>query len=432
MKRFMSKKLLVVGVAVALVLGIGGAAFAYFTTTGTGTGNAYTGAGSTVSITQLPPKSAVLYDSVVSPLPGSLPSYGFESDSVTEFGNEINLASPGQELSSVVVTMESWTCGNWAAAGSPPCTSTPGSSYSVPITLYIYNVGAGNTVGSFIASDTQSFNIPFRPSANASCPSGEWYDNTATALAYGVTADNKCHSGLATNITFDGSAFSTPNITLPGSVIYGIAFNTTDYGLAPTHVPGPYDSLNVALSQDPTNVTVGSDSIVGGDWLNSSNASSYCDGGVGGTGAFRLDAAAGGCSSSPSSNDAINSPAPSATTYYIPAVQFNGLASGYIYLMPGGPAQAIDFSITNAGGSPAYVQGVTFAITSVSGTTDNAACLASGWFTLVQPSIPVGVNIPANTTVDYQPSGGAIALIESGTNQDICENATLGLTFTSS
>ncbi len=31
MKRFMNKKVAVVGIAVALVLGIGGAAFAYFT-----------------------------------------------------------------------------------------------------------------------------------------------------------------------------------------------------------------------------------------------------------------------------------------------------------------------------------------------------------------------------------------------------------------
>ena len=43
MKRFMNKKMLVVGVAVALVLGIGGVAFAYFTSNGTGTGSADVG-----------------------------------------------------------------------------------------------------------------------------------------------------------------------------------------------------------------------------------------------------------------------------------------------------------------------------------------------------------------------------------------------------
>jgi hypothetical protein len=50
MKRFMSKKLLVVGVAVALVIGIGGAAFAYFTTTGSGTGSAAIGDSSPLTV----------------------------------------------------------------------------------------------------------------------------------------------------------------------------------------------------------------------------------------------------------------------------------------------------------------------------------------------------------------------------------------------
>jgi hypothetical protein len=43
MKRFMNKKLLVVGLAAGLALGIGGAAFAYFTSSGSGTGTAQVG-----------------------------------------------------------------------------------------------------------------------------------------------------------------------------------------------------------------------------------------------------------------------------------------------------------------------------------------------------------------------------------------------------
>jgi hypothetical protein len=50
MKRFMNKKLLVVGVVVALILGIGGAAFAYFTTTGSGTGSAPIGSASPLTV----------------------------------------------------------------------------------------------------------------------------------------------------------------------------------------------------------------------------------------------------------------------------------------------------------------------------------------------------------------------------------------------
>ena len=61
MKRFMNKKLLVVGVAVALVLGVGGAAFAYFSSTGSGTGSAGVGTGSNLIITQI---GAPVYNSL--------------------------------------------------------------------------------------------------------------------------------------------------------------------------------------------------------------------------------------------------------------------------------------------------------------------------------------------------------------------------------
>ena len=42
--------------------------------------------------------------------------------------------------------------------------------------------------------------------------------------------DNTCDNGLATNVTFDLSA---QNVVLPSKVIYGIAYNTSDYGAVP-------------------------------------------------------------------------------------------------------------------------------------------------------------------------------------------------------
>ena len=77
----------------------------------------------------------------------------------------------------------------------------------------------------------------------------------------------------------------------------------------------PYDSLNVALSQDPTNVTKGHDPDTGKLWWNTSTASDYCDSGTAGSGFFRLD--------SPSTTPCwgVNSPFDSAP-FYVPAVQF--------------------------------------------------------------------------------------------------------------
>src|ERR1039458_4950048 len=86
MKRFMSKKVLVVGVAVAVLLGVGGAAFAYFTTTGTGNGTAGVANAKAVTISQI----GGGYDSLIA---GSGDPYiqdqCFGCSGITEFGNDI-------------------------------------------------------------------------------------------------------------------------------------------------------------------------------------------------------------------------------------------------------------------------------------------------------------------------------------------------------
>ena len=112
-----------------------------------------------------PPQTVAVYDSTISPLPGNIPSFGVEAYAFNQIGNEINLATPGgppKQLNNVVVTMSSWHC----EAGdvfSGTCVSIPGHTYSVPITFTIYNQGASaGTVGSVIATRTQTFDIPYR------------------------------------------------------------------------------------------------------------------------------------------------------------------------------------------------------------------------------------------------------------------------------
>jgi hypothetical protein len=236
----------------------------------------------------------VIYNSTISPLPGNQPSVGVESSFFNEFGNQVSLAGTSLVLGKVTVTMSSWACqfGHWT--NNTCLTTTKGAAFSEPITFNIYNANApGSTLpGSLITTVTQTFSIPYRPSDNITkCPSGgTWYD----------TSSKTCFHGLATNITFD---FTSKNVTLPSSIVYGIAYNTTDSGYVPIGTTScntssggcGYDSLNIALSTDPTNVTVGFDPNPGTVFQYNRYPAGYCDGGTAGTGVFRLDSPGNGC-----------------------------------------------------------------------------------------------------------------------------------------
>jgi hypothetical protein len=97
--------------------------------------------------------AAVVYDSTTTPLPGDMPaSEGFECCGNSELGNQISFSGTARELHSVVVTMDSWGCGvtggtpSWYPPGPTAglCVTTPGTTFSEPITLNIYAVGPAN------------------------------------------------------------------------------------------------------------------------------------------------------------------------------------------------------------------------------------------------------------------------------------------------
>ncbi len=256
--------------------------------------------------------SGVIYNSVISPLPGNLPSYGFESVAFNEFGNAVNFSGGANHtLNKVVVTMSSWGCaaGNWYLK---TCSTPEDASFAQPITLNIYNPTTSNGVnpGTKITSITKTFNIKYRPSASAECKgtdAGKWYDEDS----------KRCFNGLAQNITFD-----LKNVKVGSSAIFGISYNTTHYGYAPigqsaacftTPQGCGYDSLNVALTEDPTNITAGSSVDIGKAWFASPSSSNYTDGGAAGVGTFRLD--------SPSTAPAWGVDASNAAPWYVPAIK---------------------------------------------------------------------------------------------------------------
>jgi hypothetical protein len=245
-----------------------------------------------------PSKTNVIYNSVINGGPPSnLPSVGAEAYAFNEFGNGITFAGTARRVSNVVVTLSSWGCvqGTWL---NHDCSTPSGATFSLPMTLNIYDA-AGTTL---VATSTQTFTVPYRPSASPKCTgdnAGKWYSSGLKA----------CFNGFASNVTFNFAG-----VTLPDRVVYGIAYNTSHYGYTPigeapacygTVAGCPYDSLNIALSDETTDVSAGTDTNQGTIWQDSSIASEYCDNGVAGTGTFRLDSVITPCWSP-----------------YVPAVQF--------------------------------------------------------------------------------------------------------------
>ncbi len=408
------KKAVVAGLALVVAVVTGGVAYAFFSSPGAGSGAAQIGTAANVSIHQ---DGTTVYDSTIAPLPANTYSLAFEATGTYEFGNEITPVASSSPLSTVVVDMSSFACQSGSGA---TCVTTPGSTFPATLTLNIYS--PVSPTGSPLATDTQTFNIPFRPSSNG-CPSDDtaWYDATTAT----------CNHGLLTPVTFN---FSSQDFVLPSTLVYGVEFNTADYGPAPTHDgSAPYNSLNVGLATEPTNVTVGADTDPGHVFV----AGTQGDIGPGEVTCSTLGSGFAKYSTAACGNNGLGS------TWNIPAVQFNVTNAVAPDLYPGGPAQPLNFTIDNLGSVPAHVGSVTVSVaydpsnnfiesTPGDTNTDVAGCYVS-WFGFNNTPVTVNGNIPPGPT-DYlsTSTGASIYMAESGTNQDACENAAVGLVFTSS
>jgi hypothetical protein len=234
-----------------------------------------------------------VYNSIPNPLPPNVASEGPEAYAYTEIGDGLNLAGPtGRTLDHVKVIMSSWGCqaGNWYTKAT--CVTTPGATFTQLITLNIYAVAPGTppSPGALLASATESFVIPYRPSSDSvNCDGTAWYDSKTET----------CYHGLTSPITFD---LSSLNVPLPSQVIVGIEFNSTHYGPNPvgqsaacysTTAGCPYDSLNVSTdSNGGFFQAIGSVLDVDGIFFNYANAANSCSG-TAPIGVFALDAAPG-------------------------------------------------------------------------------------------------------------------------------------------
>jgi hypothetical protein len=215
-----------------------------------------------------------VYDNTPTPQPGNVSSWGYEATQTSEFGGQIQLAGTARANPTISVLMSSWGCqtGHWY---SNDCVTTPGATFSHPLTVKVYAVGPGNAPGALLASQNKTFAIPYRPTASGVCGDGRWSDGT------------NCFNGKAVNL-----AFNPLGVTLPSNVIVSVAYNTTHYGANPIGASAPcytssagcgYDSLNVGLWDPPT---VGSTPLPADAYLNSATPGQYCDLGSGGSGTF--------------------------------------------------------------------------------------------------------------------------------------------------
>lgn len=211
----------------------------------------------------------VIYNSIPAPLPGNYTSLGYQATSTQEFGELIKFAPGGaRNLTTVTLGMSDW-------AKHSDYQSMSAAGYNVPLTLNLYSVGAGNSVGGVIATRTIDSLVPWRPEASAGCTGGAWMDG-----------NGDCFNGKAFTVAFDFGG-----VVVPDSVIYGLAFNTQTHGYSPTGVAGPVDSLNFGLTAA---ATVGSNPLPDIAYWNTSFAGFYSDNGAGGTGTFRQDTGWGG------------------------------------------------------------------------------------------------------------------------------------------
>jgi hypothetical protein len=205
--------------------------------------------------------SQVLYSSLVSPYSAQNPpnewwSLSFGGTQATQFGDKVNLASSSR-LGSATVMLDSQACQTGTGL---TCVTTKGATFPVSIMFTIYRPGAtGGTVGAVLATQTKTFNVPYRPSANpTACAAGtnsifagppgtndgtQWLDPATGTCYYGVV--------YPATFRFEGSR------ELPTTVVYGVSYDATS--------SVPASSLNVLMSTESASgaVTVGSDTDPG-------------------------------------------------------------------------------------------------------------------------------------------------------------------------
>ena len=273
------KRMTVASVALAVALIGAGVAYAFWSSPGAGAGSVQTGTTSNVEINQL---GTPLYNSTIG-LDDYSYSQAFNGPQITQFGDEVTLASAPGALTSAIVGMTMCDGG---------CAGTNASVIPSYVTSVTFNVYAPGDLSTPLTSDTENITVPAVPVDTAA-------------------------------VTFNAlfSNFS-PSEVLPSTVVYGVTLNGLVADCASTpgdcgNDPDPVGSLNVNIVPEPTDVTVGSDTNAGTLFVRSAQAD------ISGT---ALGSNLGACTGAPTS--------PLTTFQEIPV----SCAAGYGNMTPPSPA----------------------------------------------------------------------------------------------
>lgn len=380
MKRLFKTKKGAALLATVVAVAVAGGAYAFFTSGGSGTGTAKTGTATALVIKQI----GAGYDSLIPISDGGYPGPYIQDQcmnacsGITQIGNQVTLANSGyQRLTSVVVAFRN---------RGPEV--NPGGAQDVQFTVTV---------------------------------------NGKVATGYpDIAAGNPNGRPTVTEATFDFTAGPAAFITSP--VLYSISYpDVTETA-----------SLNVALSSSANDVSVGADVQKGAIWLNttvppaSSGDFPSCttDGSLGSFAQVLTDCG----DPAPANPGAYGTDAEViAGNADIPAVEINVVGGEITNLSPGGPAQPIQFAITNPGSSSAYVDVVTTAVSSVTTGGGGGEACATGMYTTnpLNGEIPIASSLAPGQTDFFSPSGYSLQMNDDGHNQDNCENQTVSLAFSS-
>ena len=142
------------------------------------------------------------------------------------FGGMVEFTHRPGTIKGLTAQVDSFTCEHGQYNLENCYTGHPTKKFSYGLTAKIYEVGAGNEPGALVASSTESFKIPYRPTTNVSCPA------TGEGKGFGANCDV---GGYLATVRFKRF---TPSAVLPEKAIIMIAATEGD---------NPNDVVNVGL-----------------------------------------------------------------------------------------------------------------------------------------------------------------------------------------